>query len=104
MNDAHSDLSVPCHNETDEINEWGNNEMCDNILTYDEHFVGLVNKRDWEGDGLKLKCDECGNGKVVCPVCHGGGWYKGESTGKQLACHVCNTRRYQEQVRQENGY
>jgi hypothetical protein len=99
LNDAHIGLEVRCDKETGEENEWGNPELCDNILTYEDDFSGLVRKQGWEGRALRLVCDECGNSTLVCQVCHGGGWYKGESTGKLLACHVCNTREYWQQQR-----
>lgn len=99
MNDAHMDLTTYCREETGEENEWGNPEICDTELTYEDDYVGLARKPEWEGKALRLKCDECGSHTHVCPVCHGGGWYRGESTGKQLACHVCNTREYRRQTR-----
>lgn len=97
MNDAHSDLTVMCYEETNEINEYGNQKPCGTELSYEEHFKGLARKPGWEGKALRLVCDECGSSNLVCPVCHGGGWYRGEQTRKQLACHVCNIREYQRQ-------
>ena len=95
MNDAHKDLSVRCHNPTGEENEWGNQERCGTDVTYEDHFKGLVRRQGWEGQALRLRCPDCGKNHTVCPVCHGGGWFRGESTGQMMACHVCNTREYQ---------
>ena len=103
MNDAHSDLTVMCYAKRGEINEYGNEEVCDTKLNYEDHFSGMVHKQDWEGKGLRLVCPECGQNHTVCPVCHGGGWYRGESTGKSLACHVCNSREHERQRQQEMG-
>lgn len=99
MNDAHEGLTVYCREETGETNESGHPEMCSTELTYEEHYSGLAHKKEWEGKALRLECDECGSSNLVCPVCHGGGWYRGESTGKQLACHVCNTEEHMRQQR-----
>lgn len=104
MNDAHSDLTVYCREKTGETNEYGNDEVCDTELTYEDDFVGLTRKRGWEGKALRLVCDECGGSTLMCPVCHGGGWYRGEQTGANLACHICNLKEHQRQMRQESGY
>lgn len=104
MNDAHSDLTVTCYNKTGEENEDGNPEVCNNKLTYEDDFEGMAFKNGWEGKALRLVCDECGGSQLVCPVCHGGGWYQGEQSGTHLACHVCNIREHQRQLRREQGF
>lgn len=92
MNDAHEDLEVQCYEQND-------GEPCNTTVTYVDHYVGLRRKREFEGKALGLKCPECGKLHKVCGVCHGGGWYRGEQTNKNLACHVCNTREHQRQMR-----
>lgn len=69
---------------------------CDNTLTFDEHYAGLRHMDGYEGRVHVLRCDECRAERVVCPVCTtaegGPGWYRGESTGKMLACDCCNAK------------
>ena len=89
-NDVHSDLVVQCYEPTGEENEWGNEKLCETTVTYEDDYVGMVPHNSMEGKALRLRCPECGKNHDVCPVCEGGGWYRGESTGKQLACHNCN--------------
>lgn len=94
MNDAHADLELYCREPTDETNDYGNPEMCDTEVTYEDHFKGMVRRDGWEGKALRLRCPECGKNHTICPVCEGGGWFRGEDTGKMLACHVCNQQEY----------
>jgi len=99
MSDFHQDLTIRCGAELDETNEWGNPERCDAEVSYAEDYKGLVGRREWSGEGLRLRCSECGKNHTICPMCHGGGWYRGETSNKMLACHVCNTEAYHEQER-----
>jgi hypothetical protein len=98
MNDAHTDLEIRCYNETGETNEYGNPETCETTVTYEDDYSGMVSKRGYEGRILRLRCPECNMAHDVCPVCHGGGWFRGESTGEMLACHVCNQAEYAAQM------
>ena len=98
-NDFHSGMTIRCGAELDEKNEWGNHERCDTEVSYDEDYKGLVHHRDWEGRGLRLRCPECGKNHTICPMCHGGGWYRGESSDKMLACSNCNVEEYTRQER-----
>jgi hypothetical protein len=66
---------------------------------------------DRAGRGGNRECSSCG-AHLPCPVCCPGeypdrnadsdpapaGWFIGETTGEQLACHFCNHR---ERVRQQ---
>lgn len=68
-----------------------------------EHYAGMRHAEDYEGKVHAFKCPECGTIRHVCPVCTGApggpGYFRGESTGAMLACHVCNPREYARQQR-----
>jgi hypothetical protein len=89
MNDAHADLETVCR--------------CGTTVTYEDDYKGMVRQEGWEGKGLRLRCPDCGTNHTVCPICHGGGWYRGESTGNMLACHCCNPSEAARQMRRERG-
>lgn len=131
MTDAHSGKTVRCGGElTDEEGEPlvreqelpdnhpdapGTHEVvqrCDTILEYDEHgrYVSSppASVRDrFESSALRFDCPDCGNTTWVCPVCSDEddnsppGWFRGESTGEQIACHNCNAK---EAARQSRGF
>lgn len=83
--------------------ETGDDEWCDAELTFSENYAGMRHMPNYEGKVHALKCPKCGELQGVCPLCTGEdggpGWYRGESTGDMLACHVCNHREYVAQRR-----
>jgi len=79
-------------------------KRCGAELTMAEHYEGMGHVSGFEGRVHVLRCPDCGKTHGVCPVCTGEdsapGWYRGESTGEMLACHVCNQREYARQRRE----
>jgi len=91
-------------NAPDEPQEVETFKHCQETLTFAEHYQGM---RHVEGYGAKvhaLRCPTCGEVHGVCPVCTdeegAPGWYRGESTGEMLACHVCNQQEYARQLQE----
>lgn len=88
--------------------------VCDTELTFEEHgryvssLPGSVRDR-FQQSALRFDCPECGGVTWVCPVCSDEddntppGWFRGDSTGDQLACHNCNAQEAARQ-RQEPSF
>lgn len=74
---------------------FANDGECDAELSADD-YVGMRHMDGFEGKVHAFRCPECYETRAVCPVCTGEdgapGWFRGESTGDMLACHVCNAR------------
>lgn len=87
-------------------------QCCDTELNYDEHgrfassVPGRVRDR-FEASALRFDCPDCGNVTWMCPICSDQddnappGWFYGESTGEQIACHNCNAT---EAAMQQQGF
>lgn len=72
---------------------------CPHCGAKNKKYGGANEKRKHESNSV---CSECGS-PLPCPVCQAHeydenmerdhappGWFVGETTGKQLACHFCN--------------
>lgn len=92
--DPHEDLTTHC------VGEGENGGLCDTKLTYEDHFIGLRRKQGFAQRGLGLRCPECGEVEIVCPVCHDDGYFIGETTNTKLYCHNCNQRAAARQSRE----
>lgn len=97
-NPAHEHIEFECidHDQPQD-------ERCGATVSYPEQYVTIERPRDEAYEhmerALKFRCSECGAVHHRCPVCTTddatpAGWYEGESTGKQLACHLCNEQEY----------
>lgn len=105
-------ITMMCHAELDETNEHGNPKTCTTELSEEEHGQFVKNPRGEDRFGnrleerfqmgcIRLTCPDCGTVHHACNMCHdepgGPGYYRGESTGKMLACDNCNMREAQRQ-------
>lgn len=92
-------------------------QHCDTVLSFEEHGRFVKNPRGegqhgkalherFEAAALAFDCPECGVTTYRCPVCSDSdeqtpaGWFRGESTGEQIACPNCN---HEEVVRERRN-
>jgi hypothetical protein len=101
---AHVGKTVVCsHDDSPDIDDLTE-------LTYEDNgrFVSTPRGEDhygtdlrhrFESSALRFDCPDCDRTFWVCPVCSEpddsddnspAGWFVGESTGDQIACHNCN--------------
>lgn len=101
MTDVHEHIEFTCRGEDDA-------PPCGGTVSYPEHYLTI--RRPSHPDyqhmekALVFECPRCKKKHYRCPVCTDedntpAGWFRGESTGKQLACHNCNEREYIRQQR-----
>jgi hypothetical protein len=100
---AHDGKTVRCYAMDDDGNR------CDSLVSFEEHgrYVSSLSGTDshgtplrdrFESGALRFQCPECGEVHYRCPVCTDPddrsppGWFVGDSSGEQLACHNCNDR------------
>lgn len=100
------DITFRCYNQIETDDEDEPVTACDTEITEPDHKVGMVRTEAREHgmeQALKFICPGCGKAHFICPVCFDAegstGWFRGESTGKMLACHNCNQREYERQRR-----
>lgn len=76
---------------------------CGAALTFREHYAGMRHLDGFEGKVHVLACPDCGAYAGVCPVCTGDdagpGFFRGESTGEAIPCHVCNQQEINARMR-----
>lgn len=117
---AHTGKTVRCFHDADSV-EADIDDVDDDPteLTFEEHgrYVQHLSGADDRGtdlrdrfqqSALRFDCPDCGRTHYVCPVCSEPddsddnsppGWFRGDSTGDQIACHNCNAKEAARQTR-----
>lgn len=117
----HADSTLRCHADlTDDDgepieNEHGYPKQCGTEMTGSQHATFVRSPRGEDSHGQRLEerftasalrwdCPSCGATLWTCPICFDTsgppGWFRGESSNQQLACHNCNAK---EAARQQRG-
>jgi len=118
---AHNGKTVRCfHDDRDDLDvDIDDTDADPTSLTFEEHgrYVQHLSGADDRGNdlrdrfqqsALRFDCPNCGRRHFMCPLCSEPddsddnspvGWFRGDTTGEQIACHNCNQREVARQRR-----